>query len=329
MRFVDRKGVDEPPSLSDPSDGVRAEKDAVEIFYKTFDPLAPKAKGYDFKEYKGFDVAYRLRVLFCNKCAYCESDLGDSLDVEHFRPKGGVIEEPGHTGYWWLAHSWTNLLPSCSPCNQKRRQHIVTEAMTIQELSALMATKARVSYGKANQFPIAGIRATYSTGNLEDEKPHLIDPTSEDPEPFLRWSKTGHYSVVLARPTDPVGEARALSTINVFALNRIYLVQSRTGILTELRFQAKAIVTDLEEDMAHGGSQRHVDRALKRVQEMRRLHGPDKPYSAMVKAFVEEFVTELLTRIAQKSSETDNRLVTNFVDGLDLANARVQESFDG
>jgi hypothetical protein len=166
-----------------------------------------------------------------------------------------------------------------------------------------MATKARVAYGKANQFPIAGARATSASGKLEDEKPHLIDPTFEDPEPYLRWSMTGHYSLVLARQADPVNETRALSTINAFALNRLHLVQSRTSILNELRYQAQEIVRNLEEDLADG-SPRHLDRALRRVQAMRRLHGPKKPYSAMVKAFVDDFAKDLLKRVAREDEET-------------------------
>lgn len=298
MRFVSRSDVDDPPSLKGPSDAVKAERDAAQTFYKTFNPLAPNAKGYSFEQYKGYDVVSRLRRLFHGKCAYCESELGDNLDVEHFRPKGGVTGELAHPGYWWLAHDWTNLLPSCTPCNQTRRQHIVTEAMTVEEFTNLMAKRAKDSYGKANQFPIAGIRATSASGNLEHEKPDLIDPTREDPEPFFRWSKTGRYSVVLARPADPVENSRALSTINVFALNRMNLVQSRTSILTELRFQAEEIIEDLEEDIADGGSPRHLDRALRRADAMRRLHGPEKPYSAMVKEFVDDFATRLLKRIA-------------------------------
>lgn len=297
MRLVDRATVREPKSLADPSAAVTDEASAARLYYQTYNPLAKGAKGFNFKEYKGYDVQYQLRTLFYNKCAYCESDLGDNLEVEHFRPKGGVTEDRTHTGYWWLAHTWTNLLPSCIACNQKRRQHLVTEAMTIEQLTSLLATKAKVSYGKANQFPIAGVRARYGNGALHDERPQLIDPASEDPAPYLKWSASGHYSVVIPQPRSPEEMARALSTIDVFALNRARLVESRTRILTELRFQAAEIIEELEHDMAEGGSERHVERALKRVEALRRRHGEDQPYSAMVKAFVEQFVGELQERV--------------------------------
>ncbi len=298
MRFVDRAEVNEPQSLENPSAPVLAEKIAAEAFYRTYDPLAPKAKGYKFIEYKGFDVASQLRNLFHNKCAYCESDLGDTLEVEHFRPKGGVTEDPAHAGYWWLAHSWNNLLPSCVPCNQKRRQHIVTEEMTSVELTRLMANKAKVSYGKANHFPIAGVRAVSDVCSLNDEKPQLIDPTVDDPYAYLKWTTTSYYSLVLAKPTDLDEYARARNTITIFALNRARLVQSRTRVLAELRFQAEEILAELEQDMIKGGSPDNISRALRRAHEMRRHHAPQQPYSAMAKAFVEEFSEELRQRIA-------------------------------
>ncbi len=53
-------------------------------------------------------------------CAYCGCDLprSDRGDVEHFRPKKQVREDPEHGGYWWLAYKLDNLLLSCSLCNR-------------------------------------------------------------------------------------------------------------------------------------------------------------------------------------------------------------------
>lgn len=302
MRFVDRTSVEEPKSLADPSVAVTTEKKDAYQYYKTYNPLAKGAKGFDFKQYKGYDVQHQLRRLFRNKCAYCESDLGDGLEVEHFRPKGGVTEDRTHPGYWWLAHDWGNLFPSCVGCNQKRRQHLVTEEMTVEQLTELSATKAKVAYGKANQFPITGVRAQYGVGALVNEYPKLIDPTSEDPTLFLRWSRAGNYSIVVPRVRDPVKGDRALSTINVFALNREHLVKSRTRVLQELRFQATEIIEELERDMAKAGAGGHLDHALKRIAAMRRLHGEDHPYTAMVKEFVDDFAAELQRRVVNNDA---------------------------
>ena len=76
---------------------------------------------------------------FFGKCAYCESYIVDFQhgDIEHFRPKKGVTDENDnvvfikdengqqnpHPGYYWLAYDWTNLLLSCTACNQPSEKH--------------------------------------------------------------------------------------------------------------------------------------------------------------------------------------------------------------
>src|ERR1043166_3748097 len=47
-----------------------------------------------------------LEELFHHKCAYCETQAtaGFDWDVEHFRPKGRVLERADHPGYYWLAY---------------------------------------------------------------------------------------------------------------------------------------------------------------------------------------------------------------------------------
>lgn len=79
-----------------------------------------------------------LENVFHGKCAYCETNLRYARqfggDVDHYRPKSSVrylggsayakpkVELPGgrkidHPGYFWLAYSWKNLVPSCKECN--------------------------------------------------------------------------------------------------------------------------------------------------------------------------------------------------------------------
>ena len=47
-----------------------------------------------------------LQDLYHDKCAYCDGSYQafGYGDVEHFRPKGAVTEDPTHSGYWWLAY---------------------------------------------------------------------------------------------------------------------------------------------------------------------------------------------------------------------------------
>lgn len=298
MRYVDRNNVGAPASLTGPSAEVEAEAKAVARYYAAYNPQAPGAKSYEFKEYKASDVVQQLRLLFTNKCAYCEMHLLGDLEVEHFRPKGKVTGEKGHPGYWWLAHTWANLFPSCAHCNKRRSQHIVSATTSLPEFAQMLVQKAVKAHGKGNHFPIFGTRARTNACSLAAEEPKLLDPTIDDPRQYLKWDATGPYSLVVPQRGDPNQVDRALSSINVFALNRAQLVNARTQVLNDIKFQADQIERDLEEDLARGGSQFHIDRAIDRVSALRRYQEFDKPYSEMAKSFIDEFEMRLQARLA-------------------------------
>jgi uncharacterized protein (TIGR02646 family) len=298
MRYVDRSTEPEPACLKDPSDAVNTEKLAA-IDYYTLSVRIPRQKltSFNFTAYGNFEVKSTLRKLFKNKCAYCEGPLTADMDVEHFRPKGGVTEDDQHDGYWWLTHSWSNLLASCPHCNQSRKSHLVPQHATVADFLKLQSTPPTSSYGKANQFPIQGQRATYTAQDIKAERALLIDPTAEDPEPLFKWSREGHYSVVLPTVVNPWMQSRALAAIDVFALNRLYLVHDRTVRLNEMRTQAQLILGLLEKDMRDGGNPACVNEAIVRVRKLKSAYGPSKWYTAMVKAFVEEFTAALQERV--------------------------------
>ncbi|MBQ2262460.1 MAG: hypothetical protein II336_13945 [Loktanella sp.] len=238
-----------------------------------------------------------LGVLFDYKCAYCEFQLGDGMEVEHFRPKGRVDGEPLHRGYWWLALVWENLLPSCAGCNQRRRQHLITTTTTEAEYAVLQGKKPTETAGKGNHFPISGARAFVQSDSLSGEDHDILDPTVDNPEQYLTWSTGTTYSIVLPSLVDYASTRRALATINVFALNRTHLVQLRSGVLREMRLKATEIENDLAEDAAHGGSEFAIRNALRRVDALKRYCEPNKPFSAMARAFVKAFADSLATRI--------------------------------
>src|SRR5437868_988560 len=110
MRFVDRATVPVPSCLSEQESPAEVERKVAAEYYKQ---LPRPTKAFAFRVYKNSDVQAALSLLFHNKCAYCESSYAATqpMDVEHYRPKGGV-EGEAHEGYWWLASRWNNLLPS-------------------------------------------------------------------------------------------------------------------------------------------------------------------------------------------------------------------------
>lgn len=173
-----------------------------------------------------------LFELFDRKCAYCEALARhvSSGDVEHFRPKRRVDDEPGHPGYYWLAYDPLNLLPSCERCNR--------------------------AGAKMNKFPVeTGTRASDPDG-IANERPLLLNPyVDEKPLKHLRFLETGHV-----KPLTERGE----QSIETYRLARRELVQAREERISQLESELKIgivqkglerAVADWIEELQTGGAE--------------------------------------------------------------------------
>lgn len=136
------------------------------------------------------------------KCCYCERrrDRKREMDVDHYRPKGGIEKDEDHAGYWWLVYTWNNLLWSCKTCNQKYKDTIFT------------------------LLP-GSTRAYYETSDLNLERPCLINPKLEDPSQFLSFhiDRSGGRCYVTTVPRAGIEndkKIRAKETIRIVGLNR-------------------------------------------------------------------------------------------------------------
>jgi uncharacterized protein (TIGR02646 family) len=140
-----------------------------------------------------------------SKCCFCESKVGMDGDVEHYRPKAGFsqgmrrrIEGPG---YYWLAYEWSNLLLSCSICNQRFKRSL---------------------------FPLAdpAARARSHRGDTSREAPLFIDPAETDPEEHIGFRREIPY---------PVNDSpRGAATIQALGLGREILNERRRDELMKL-----------------------------------------------------------------------------------------------
>ncbi len=135
------------------------------------------------------------------KCCYCERkrDRSSEMDVEHYRPKGGVHGED-HKGYWWLVYTWNNLLWSCIACNRRY---------------------------KGTHFTLlpGSERAHDEESDLDLELPYLINPKLESPEHFISFhiDRGGGRYFISAMPRGDIGsdeKKRAEETIGIVGLNR-------------------------------------------------------------------------------------------------------------
>ena len=173
------------------------------------DDYSNGVKRFDFNRaiYGHADVRTALRKAQHRKCCYCEgrSEAFAAADVEHYRPKGAVRQEPGSPeqlpGYYWLAYSWENLYLCCQVCNRS---------------------------GKKDLFPLAddSVRARSHRDDVARESPLLLDPGgTNDPRAHVRF-----------RQERAVGQTdTGRRTIEVLDLNRPSLIEERRRRLRRLR----------------------------------------------------------------------------------------------
>jgi uncharacterized protein (TIGR02646 family) len=274
-----------PDILADVAGAAADERTKVLAFY---DDPANTGKNYKFRVYSHDSVKEALERLFRGKCAYCESRYAGTqpMDVEHWRPKGGVLEDDGTAldrGYYWLASEWENLLPSCIDCNRERRQRLADLGMQIR------------SVGKAGRFPIApGSRRATKPGEEKDEKPLLLHPAFDRCEDHFEY--TGE-ALIRAKTHDNPAPEKAEKSIEVYALNRSGLVEERRLVLMILKQRMATIdrlATLLIRDDLHPILRRLIaDLITHEITELRRFGEPARPFSAMARQFIDAYVAEL------------------------------------
>jgi len=219
------------------------------------------------------DLKPYLSVLSKEKCWYSES-LNPTSDknVDHFRPKGRVEEDPAHEGYWWLAFTSQNLRYASQWCNQRR-----------------VDGKYGTSGGKSDHFPLLanGVRARQEGDSLELEDPELLDPIDPDDWKLLTFLPDGYPTP--AKPEGTAEYARAMKSIEVYHLHCKPLVNGRLAVASTIR----RIVQDLErvrpriDDLQIRAFYKSLH-----VELLRAIH-PDSEYSAAARAFARAEIYKL------------------------------------
>ena len=185
--------------------------------------LTKKPKKFKNRWGKAKNILYSLHI---GKCCYCERKNRNKgeMDVEHYRPKGRVKEDENHSGYWWLAYDWDNLLLACRTCNQSH---------------------------KKTHFPIAGKRAKRKNSDVGKEKPLLLNPAIDDGEKYFDYEWDDEIFAVKIKPKTNISKEeldRAKATEKILGLNRKELLEERGEVLLDLRRCAIAVKEDIEED---------------------------------------------------------------------------------
>ena len=284
-------------------------------------------KGYTYKRYKESDVKAALEALFHGKCAYCETFYQDTqpVDVEHYRPKGAV-QGTEHSGYWWLASDWDNLLPSCIDCNRRRKQKLPPFDGIEGVWGDVVDASKPQSMGKKDLFPLhtPAVRAVWSARankraeDLKNEKRLLLDPTRDDPSKSLRFNVGQGDEFSLVYPIDAHGSNDqgvpyydiGVASIRAYGLNRLGLVQARTRVLRDLEFLLEinvnlALIMGQAEERLNSVGITREDREFltsmitqlaeleKRIsKKFEEMMAPEAPYSTLVKSWCDQLIEQ-------------------------------------
>jgi len=232
------------PAYLDSQSVVEETEEAIRLFnpkIRVTAAIKEARKKFNYKKYSNAKVKDALKEMCHNKCAYCESTFLHVYygDIEHFRPKKfvGTKKEPKIPGYYWLSNDWNNLLLSCLFCNQAKSQ-------LVKKGNKLVP----ITLGKQNQFPLSNKRlynrvrshVSWKKGKgKEDDKARLIiNPCIDNPEKHLQYNEEGMIIPKKVRKNGKkVDDPKGSSSIEVYALQRMYLVQERRKRLIDLNLQ--------------------------------------------------------------------------------------------
>jgi uncharacterized protein (TIGR02646 family) len=289
MRYIKRDPNFAPESLKIPGGKGEVEKNNIIKHYSK----AGVEKFDKFTAYKLPDVQLAIKSQFNDKCAYCESSYAavSPADIEHYRPKGSVTGESKHIGYWWLAGVWENLLASCPDCNRRRYQESV-------DLTETTTTKSKPQLsGKADHFPILGVRAMCESDNHLLEDPLLIDPTVTNPSNHLVFTTDTMISVILPINQNGLNDAYGDESIKTFGLNRVGLVDSRTAFLQNLKLISEMIDElfsfAVQPGMTEENTNKLIASANENLKRLAEYANPNKTYSALAATFYDQILEKM------------------------------------
>lgn len=282
MINVDRSKIKKPEVLDKKDQNGLTETDRAINFYS--DPINLD-EPFNYKIYSDPKVKESLIELFKGKCAYCESKFLHvySGDIEHFRPKGKIEEaSPQKPGYYWLAADWDNLYLSCRNCNQTLKHDV-------------FGTTGRITLGKLNQFPLTDptryVRKHNHRYGISSEDQHrlLIDPCKDTPEKHLEFIDEG-----VIKDLDDRGK----TSIKVYALQRVPLVQSREKKQIEINAQiqrVKEAILNYDNNLNtnEGANSFYFEKILHReMLYLKKYMNDDEEYAGMAKQMINKFMSE-------------------------------------
>jgi hypothetical protein len=255
------------------SQAIQAHKAALAAYRKMKGRNKKLAFVFKYKAYGDDLLREALNQVYGFKCAYCETYFaGQPVAVEHYRPKGAVIDGKDRLpGYYWLAAAWKNLLPSCTDCNSPRRQE--------------MEDGKKVVRGKGNRFPLApGSRRARAPGQEKRESPLLLHPEIDFPEEHIEFAVDRERAGII-RPALKRGRPspKGVASIDVYALDRPQLTRARADFALRLLAHLRNTRQTEADHRARPGDAALKKRYDENLAELLTFLKPGQPYCAMAR----------------------------------------------
>ncbi len=227
-----------------------------------------------------------LVKLYEDKCAICERKRGDELEVDHYRPKKernfSTKPKYNHTGYYWLAYEWSNLIPLCSKCNNKKSNKFPLNT----NIESHRATDEKEE-GKI-------LSALYDPIFLQEkEKPLLINPEIDiQPEVHVKYLPSG---AIVGRT------ANGKETIHVLKLNRKTLLRERKEVIQKYLRDILDACNDYKNHQNNDELRGELKAIFKRI---KRNQSSEEAYSLLHKYihhFFKDFIVDQLPKSIQNT----------------------------
>jgi uncharacterized protein (TIGR02646 family) len=178
------------PTMSPAGPGGLTRQRHIELYSASGVPPVKFPDHWTRPDVRGILLAMQGRV-----CAYCGMAT-KGLDIDHFRPKGPIRDDPDHVGYWWLAYDCGNYFLACGECNRNR---------------------------KSTRFPLAqgALRTTWESRADLRLEPHILPDVVDDDVEALFELDSSDLSCELEPGATLVSteKARAQQIIDFFNLN--------------------------------------------------------------------------------------------------------------
>jgi 5-methylcytosine-specific restriction endonuclease McrA len=256
----------------------------IAIDARTQTPLTDRPKFvFKISRYRQENVVFSLENDIYNyKCAFCETDptAGARLQVEHYRPKSAVKNEPTHAGYYWLAYEWTNLLLACSVCN----------------------------IAKSSHFPIQNERCTahqaLANGDIDVSKSHILHDILQNEQPLLLNPEIDSLRLHLAFL--PKGKIEAITkhgkkTIKIIKLDRKPLTVARNKLYNQFLGQFLRAFKYFSEDKITKNELEN--RIQDTISDILDVYLENEPYSEYAYACWQDFETFYINKFETEDAD--------------------------